>query len=242
MPPALSPVGSGLAAEQAARSTAIRTSRLRPVKKFSLWDDRQSRLFTDARALSAGDILTVQDLDQRPRQVQERIGPQPHRQAHPRARRLVRWDGAGTCGQGRRATSRSNTDTQGDGATTRSENIELSVAAVVTDVLPNGNLMISGSQEVRVNAELRILTIAGIVRPSDIGAREHDLLRPHRRGARLLWRPRPPHRGAAAALRPADPRHRPAVLRHHAMATADQAIPAKSGPSIVIQIGHPAGR
>jgi flagellar L-ring protein precursor FlgH len=35
--------------------------------------------------------------------------------------------------------------------------------------MPNGNLMINGSQEVRVNAELRILTIAGIVRPVDIG-------------------------------------------------------------------------
>ena len=43
-------------------------------------------------------------------------------------------------------------------------------AAVVTDILPNGNLIIRGSQEVRVNAEMRVLQIAGIVRPQDIGA------------------------------------------------------------------------
>ena len=61
------------------------------------------------------------------------------------------------------------TKTNADGAIERSETIELNVAAVVTNVLPNGNLMITGSQEVRVNFEMRVLTIAGIVRPADIG-------------------------------------------------------------------------
>ena len=68
------------------------------------------------------------------------------------------------------AASTRRTSSKGAGATVRSEEIRLSVAAVVTDLLPNGNLLISGSQEVRVNAELRVLTISGIVRPSDIGA------------------------------------------------------------------------
>ncbi|MFD9902297.1 flagellar basal body L-ring protein FlgH [Mesorhizobium sp. NPDC059025] len=165
--PRMSPVGSGIRS-QAEPVYQYPEPPATQRRRFSLWDDRQSRLFTDPRALRAGDILTVmikindrakfKNQNDRSRTASRSLGLKADAQ----------WDSAKTGGK-LDGSMESKTKTNADGAVERSETIELNVAAVVTNVLPNGNLMITGSQEVRVNYEMRVLTIAGIVRPADIG-------------------------------------------------------------------------
>ncbi|MFQ5972029.1 MAG: flagellar basal body L-ring protein FlgH [Alphaproteobacteria bacterium] len=62
----------------------------------------------------------------------------------------------------------SASDFEGAGSIQRDEEVDLKIAAVITQVLPNGNLVIYGRQEMRVNFEVRELQIAGIIRPEDI--------------------------------------------------------------------------
>jgi flagellar L-ring protein precursor FlgH len=62
----------------------------------------------------------------------------------------------------------SQSDSTGTGTITRGEQIELRIAAVVTQVLPKGNMAIFGRQEFRVNYEARELQIAGVIRPEDV--------------------------------------------------------------------------
>lgn len=64
----------------------------------------------------------------------------------------------------------SSKSTKGDGTVVRDEVITLTVAAIVTQVLPNGNLVLRGRQEIRVNFEVRELWITGVVRPEDISS------------------------------------------------------------------------
>jgi len=84
------------------------------------------------------------------------------------------------------ADSSSTSSTQGQGNIDRQEQIQVSVATVVTNVLENGNLVISGSQELRVNYELRRLTVAGIIRPSDV-SRNNTITYDHIVEARISY-------------------------------------------------------
>ena len=69
---------------------------------------------------------------------------------------------------GRLLTADSSSSSDGKGSVNRSEQLKTNVAAVVTQLLPNGNLVVEGKQEIRVNFEVRELVVAGIVRPEDI--------------------------------------------------------------------------
>lgn len=163
--PSMSPVGSGLAYGETPQMAAYPKQPPARSSSFSLWDDRRSKLFQDARAVSVGDILTV-DLA-----INDKAS---FDNATDRSRKnssginlglnipVIGAVGAGDVNYG------SDTSTKGNGTTKRSEKLQLRVAAVVTGILQNGNLVISGSQEVRVNQELRILNVAGIVRPLDV--------------------------------------------------------------------------
>ncbi len=165
-PPAMSTVGSGVVPQERSASYYPKAPP-QPTQRFSLWSDRQSQLFTDARAYGPGDVVTVLiSINDRAKFSNE------SERSRTAARNLSlsgQYDGNGAGGSASAGFDIGSSSTHsGEGQTARSENLKLSIAAIVTDVLPNGNLIISGSQEVRVNAELRVLTIAGIVRPIDI--------------------------------------------------------------------------
>lgn len=59
-------------------------------------------------------------------------------------------------------------DSTGSGATNRTDNLNAQIAVTVTQVLPNGNLLVEGKRSVGMNAETQNITLSGIVRPQDV--------------------------------------------------------------------------
>ncbi len=136
----------------------------------SLWRNGSRAFFKDQRARQVGDILTITvnitdkaviaNETQRSRTNTEDSG-------------ITDFLGAKTqtpsaALPGRLLTTDSTMSNDGKGSINRQEALQTNVAAVVTQVLPNGNLVVEGKQEIRVNYEIRELIVAGIVRPEDI--------------------------------------------------------------------------
>ncbi|MBY0294422.1 MAG: flagellar basal body L-ring protein FlgH [Methylobacterium sp.] len=167
-PPLLTPIGTGLSVPREALPSDY-GARARHTY-HSTWSPGSADLFQDPRARTIGDVITVSIL------INDKAQFDNATERSRSQKSSLGFDfGYGVSGLKDSATAdagiRSGTETKGEGTIDRSENLRLSVAAVVTEVLPNGNVVISGSQEVRVNSEVRVLTVAGIVRLRDISRR-----------------------------------------------------------------------
>ncbi len=162
--PQMSPVGSGLRmqADPIPVTPRMRT----PVSFRSTWDDGTD-LYRDPRARRTGDVVTVIISMQDKAKLDNKTGRSRDSQVKFGLDWLMDIAGWNDTGQAN-ANLSTNTQIKGNGQIDRTEDIKLSIAAIVTDVLPNGNMMISGSQEFRVNTEMRVLNVGGIVRPRDI--------------------------------------------------------------------------
>lgn len=144
----------------------------------SLWQPGARAFFKDQRASTVGDILTVtiniadtatlENSSSRSRSTEENAG-MPSFLGYDAGRLLKRLPGQNAAApNGNLVDVNTGSTSSGTGSIERKETIALRVAAVVTQILPNGNLVVQGSQEVRVNSENRVLQVAGVVRPQDI--------------------------------------------------------------------------
>lgn len=148
-----------------------------PVTQASLWRSGPSSLFGDRRARMVGDIVTVVIEIDDEASIQNKTARSRSGSEDLDVTALLGFDSLvskylpNNANVNPAVGTTSNSASSGDGSTARNEEITLRIAARVSNVLPNGHLLIRGSQEIRVNFELRDLQIAGIVRPEDISRR-----------------------------------------------------------------------
>jgi flagellar L-ring protein precursor FlgH len=137
----------------------------------SLWRNGSRAFFRDQRAQRVGDILTVKVKITDQAQLQNTTTRSRNNTEQFGAPNMFGMETAAVA-RGMDPNSlmslRGQTANEGRGAVQRSEQLVTNVAAVVMQILPNGNLVLEGKQEVRVNFEVRELIVAGIVRPEDI--------------------------------------------------------------------------
>ena len=157
----------------------------------TLWRNGSRAFFKDQRAAAVGDILTVlvnitDTADLKNGTTASRNGSEtlglpnllgleaavPHLLSGAKASSLV-------------SASSANANT-GASELKRNESVTLRLAGVITQVLPNGNLVVAARQEVRVNSELRELAVSGVIRPQDI-ASDNTVLHDRMAEARIAY-------------------------------------------------------
>ena len=140
----------------------------------SLWQPGSTKFFRDSRAWKVGDIIRVvveikdnaslNNSTQQNRSGKDALGV-PNLFGKEKA---IQANLSTTANLGSLVSTSSSRNQSGSGNISRKEDVKTQIAATVTKVLPSGNLVIQGHQEIRVNYELREIKVAGIIRPKDI--------------------------------------------------------------------------
>jgi flagellar L-ring protein precursor FlgH len=146
-----------------------------PLVADSLWRTGSRAFFKDQRAAVVGDLVTVlvniadtaalQNKTSAVRNSSENMGVPDLLGLQSSIPKIFGGSSAASL-----VSTTSADNNTGTAAITRNESVTLRLAGVVTQVLPNGNLVVVARQEMRVNSELRELTVSGVIRPEDIAS------------------------------------------------------------------------
>jgi flagellar L-ring protein FlgH len=138
----------------------------------SLWRNGSRAFFKDQRAHQVGDLLTITvnitDQANFANESQRNRTSKENATINDFIGKQLLSGNAAKALSGAVLSTDSTSQYDGKGSIQRQETLQTNVAAVVTQVLPNGNLVVEGKQEIRVNYEIREMIVAGIVRPEDI--------------------------------------------------------------------------
>lgn len=140
----------------------------------SLWDGSRRTFFKDQRAAQIGDIITVL-IDVKDKAQLDNESKRSRASSENAAMdKLLGLEGSlkrvlpETIDPTNLVQADADSSHTGKGSVDREEKITLKMAAIVTQKLPNGNMVLHGRQEIAVNFEKRILGLDGVIRPEDI--------------------------------------------------------------------------
>ncbi len=147
-----------------------------PSQAASLWRTGSRAFFKDQRAAAVGDIVTVlvnttDTADVENASAESQTGSEAMGMPN-----MLGVEGAlpkllsKVVSPSSLVSTSSTSTAAGTGTIKRNETVALRLAGVITQVLPNGNLVVAARQELRVNSELRVLQVSGVIRPQDIAS------------------------------------------------------------------------
>jgi len=158
------------------RTTGFEDQLPKPVADYSngsIWQSASASLTDDVKARRKGDIITIVISETASASKEAKTGTSRDSSVSAGMPNMLGLENTGIFKNNFADLSKiinasTNTKFQGTGSTSRQENLNATITARVLEVLPNGNLMIEGRRNIRVNEEDQIIILEGTVRSRDI--------------------------------------------------------------------------